>query len=473
MPLVHLINRLWPGAVAARRFLRVVSLPPGDPSPYAHLGKRTRAGSAGVASTPLGIPLVGGALRFPHEGGYPPRHAVCARVNSLKSSTCSTNVDRRIIKDAGGVGAPTSATAQAVSAVRHLQVDEGAEGQRLDNFLVKMLKGVPKTHLYRVIRSGEVRVNRARAQADTRLHQGDQVRVPPMRVAERSAATSGAPQPPSREFPILFEDECLLAVDKPAGVAVHGGSGVSFGVIEQLRRARPEQRFLELVHRLDRETSGVLLLAKKRSVLTRLQAQFRSREVRKTYLALVLGAWPLRKKVIDLPLVKSVGAHGERVVRTAPLALPRERAAPVASARETIAATPGAQRAITRVSVRQRLRDSAPEQTLSLLEVGIDTGRTHQIRVHLASQGHPIAGDERYGDFELNKALARPERGPRRLARMFLHAHRLQFQHPVTHEVLEVVSPLPEACEAVVAALIPEGAAAPAARSRSARQSAA
>ena len=340
--------------------------------------------------------------------------------------------------------------------MRHLQVDEGGEGQRLDNFLVKMLKGVPKTHLYRVIRSGEVRVNRARAQADTRLREGDRVRVPPMRVATPAAGPHSASHAPSREFPVLFEDEFLLAVDKPAGVAVHGGSGVSFGVIEQLRRARPEQRFLELVHRLDRETSGVLLLAKKRSVLTRLQAQFRAREVRKTYLALVLGAWPVRKKVIDLPLVKSVGEHGERVVRPASATALPGQARGATSARELVAATPGAQRAITRVSVRQRFRDTGPQQTLSLLEVGIDTGRTHQIRVHLASQGHPIAGDERYGDFELNKALARPERGPRRLARMFLHAHRLQFQHPVTEAALEVVSELPQACEAVVSALHPE-----------------
>ena len=369
-------------------------------------------------------------------------------------------MDRRIIKDAKGPAAQTAAAPRAAPAVRHLQVDEGADGQRLDNFLVKMLKGVPKTHLYRVIRSGEVRVNRARAQADTRLHEGDQVRVPPMRVAARSEAAQ-APTPPAagtgwvpqREFQILFEDEHLLAVDKPAGVAVHGGSGGSFGVIEQLRRARPQQRFLELVHRLDGEPSGVLLLAKKRSVLTRLQAQFRARDVRKTYLAMVLGAWPLRKKIIDVPLVKSVGAHGERVVRPAG---------------EAGAAAPGAQRAITRVSVQQRLRDSAPAQTLSVLEVGIDTGRTHQIRVHLASQGHPIAGDERYGDFELNKALARPERGPRRLTRMFLHAHRLQFQHPVTQEAVDLVCPLPEACHLLVQALHAQ-----AATTHSARQSAA
>ncbi|HET7795382.1 MAG TPA: pseudouridine synthase, partial [Rhizobacter sp.] len=169
-----------------------------------------------------------------------------------------------------------------------VQVDEASEGQRLDNFLLKLLKGVPKTHVYRVIRSGEVRVNKGRASADTRLALGDLVRVPPVRVAERAEA----PPAPAREFPIVFEDEYLIAVNKPAGVAVHGGSGVSSGVIEQLRKARPTAKFLELVHRLDKETSGLLLIAKKRSALVALQDQFRGRETGKTYAALVIGAWP-------------------------------------------------------------------------------------------------------------------------------------------------------------------------------------
>ncbi|HET7868001.1 MAG TPA: pseudouridine synthase, partial [Burkholderiaceae bacterium] len=198
---------------------------------------------------------------------------------------------------------------QAAS-VRHVTVDEAGDGQRLDNFLLRMLKGAPKTLVYRIIRSGEVRVNKGRAGADTRLAQGDDVRLPPLRLPEPRP-----PAAPAREFPVLHEDEHLLAVDKPAGVAVHGGSGVSFGVIEQLRRARPQARFLELVHRLDKETSGVLLLAKKRSALTALQDQFRDRETGKTYLALAAGTWPANKKVIDVPLHKYLQADGERRVK--------------------------------------------------------------------------------------------------------------------------------------------------------------
>ena len=288
------------------------------------------------------------------------------------------------------------------AAVQALTVDEESAGQRLDNFLIRHLKGVPKTHVYRIIRTGEVRVNKGRASADTRVQTGDVVRVPPVRVATPDA---DAPPVPGREFPVLMEDDHMLAINKPAGVAVHGGSGVSFGVIEQLRQARPAARMLELVHRLDRETSGVLLVAKKRSALTRLQDQFRDRETGKTYLALVHGQWPSNKKVIDLPLQRyllpdGVG-EGERRVRIAVLT------------------DPGAQRAITLVRVSRLVGD------FSLLEVTIKTGRTHQIRVHLASQGYPIVGDDKYGDFSMNKRLA-----AQGLKRMFLHAWRLQFIHP-------------------------------------------
>jgi 23S rRNA pseudouridine955/2504/2580 synthase len=202
----------------------------------------------------------------------------------------------------------------ASAEVKFLTVGEESAGQRLDNFLIRVLKGVPKTHIYRIIRSGEVRVNKGRAAADTRVEEGDVVRVPPVRIADSVAAKAEKTAPP-REFPVLFEDEHVLAIDKPAGVAVHGGSGVSFGVIEQLRQARPAAKFLELVHRLDRETSGILLVAKKRSALTRLQDQFRERETGKTYLALALGAWPASKKVIDQPLHKYLQADGERRVR--------------------------------------------------------------------------------------------------------------------------------------------------------------
>jgi len=297
--------------------------------------------------------------------------------------------------------------------VKTVLVDEDSAGQRLDNFLIRQLKGVPKTHVYRIIRSGEVRVNKGRAAADTRVAAGDQVRLPPVRISEKVAEKADRPAPP-REFPVLLEDDHLIAVDKPAGVAVHGGSGVSFGVIEQLRQARPQAKFLELVHRLDRETSGILLVAKKRSALTRLQDQFRERETGKTYLALVTGAWPANRKVIDQPLHKYLQADGERRVRVV--------------AKDD----PDGMRAITLVKVARAL------EGFTLLEVTIKTGRTHQIRVHLASQGHPIAGDDKYGDFELNKALARQG-----LKRMFLHAWRLRFAHPGTAEDVELESPLP------------------------------
>jgi len=309
----------------------------------------------------------------------------------------------------------------AAPAARQVEVDEESSGQRLDNFLLKQLKGVPKTHVYRIIRSGEVRINKGRVAADTRVQAGDLVRLPPLRLSERAADKAESPAP-ARDFPVLFEDEQVLAISKPAGVAVHGGSGVSFGVIEQLRQARPQARFLELVHRLDRETSGILLLAKKRSALVHLQDQFRDRETGKTYLALAIGEWPARLKVLDAPLHKYLLPDGERRVkvvdkdhpegmRSVTLVRQRSRTAPV-----TLAGLPG----------------------FSLLEVSIKTGRTHQIRVHLASSGHAIAGDDKYGDFDLNRRLLKQG-----LKRMFLHAWRLQFTHPVSGERVELEDALP------------------------------
>ena len=300
-------------------------------------------------------------------------------------------------------------------------VDADSAGQRLDNFLLRHLKGVPKTHVYRIIRSGEVRINKGRASADTRVQEGDQVRLPPVRVSEKIAEKAERPAP-AREFPLLLEDEHLIALDKPAGTAVHGGSGVSFGVIEQLRQARPQAKFLELVHRLDRETSGILLVAKKRSALTHLQDQFRERETGKTYLALVPGVWPTSNKVIDVPLHKYLQADGERRVRV------------------TTPEDPDGMRSITLVKVRSTVpaRPDAGLPAFSLLEVTIKTGRTHQIRVHLASQGHAIAGDEKYGDFDLNRQLHKHG-----LKRMFLHAWRLQFNHPASGERTELLAPLP------------------------------
>ncbi len=305
--------------------------------------------------------------------------------------------------------------------VKTLTVDEDSAGQRLDNFLMRHLKGVPKTHVYRIIRSGEVRVNKGRASAEQRVEVGDLVRLPPVRVSAQVQAKADAPAP-AREFPVLMEDESMMAIDKPAGVAVHGGSGVSFGVIEQLRRARPALANLELVHRLDREPSGVLLVAKKRSALKNLQDQFRDRETGKTYLALVLGLWPSNKKVIDTPLMKYTiqnganGGIGEG-----------ERRVKVVDKDD-----PNGMRSITLVRVA---RTVGP---YTLLEVTIKTGRTHQIRVHLASQGHPIAGDDKYGDFEHNKLMHKMG-----LKRMFLHAWQLKFQHPQSHRPVSLQAPLP------------------------------
>jgi 23S rRNA pseudouridine955/2504/2580 synthase len=283
---------------------------------------------------------------------------------------------------------------------------------------MRQLKGVPKTHVYRIIRSGEVRVNKGRASAQTRVAVGDQVRLPPVRISEKVAEKAERPAP-GREFPLLLEDDSLMAIDKPAGVAVHGGSGVSFGVIEQLRQARPQAKLLELVHRLDRDTSGILLVAKKRSALKHLQEQFRERETGKTYLALVKGEWPAKLKIIDQPLHKfllpgQAGEDGERRVKV------------------TTADDPDGLRSITLVKVAERLGQA------TLLEVTIKTGRTHQIRVHLASQGHPIAGDDKYGDFEWNKQLQKQG-----FKRMFLHAWRLQFNHPVSAERVALVAELP------------------------------
>ena len=306
----------------------------------------------------------------------------------------------------------SAATYPAVE-VKWLTVDEESTGQRLDNFLIRHLKGVPKTHIYRIIRSGEVRVNKGRASADTRIETGDVVRLPPVRISDKVAEKAARPAP-GREFPLLLEDDALMAIDKPAGVAVHGGSGVSFGVIEQLRQARPLAKLLELVHRLDRETSGILLVAKKRSALKHLQDQFRERETGKTYLALVQGSWPEKLKVIDSALHKFLLPDGERRVKI------------------TSNEDPDGMRSITLVKVAERLLGC------TLLEVTIKTGRTHQIRVHLASQGHPIAGDDKYGDFEWNKALQKQG-----LKRMFLHAWRLQFSHPATGKRVELKSNLP------------------------------
>jgi len=296
------------------------------------------------------------------------------------------------------------------------EIDEGSCEQRIDNFLCKHLKGVPKSHIYRILRSGEVRVNKKRVDQTYRLKMGDQVRIPPVRVAEQPERE----YVPALEFPILYEDDALLAINKPSGVAVHGGSGVSFGVIEQLRRARPQAKFLELVHRLDRETSGVLLLAKKRSALTAMHEIMREGNSDKRYFALVLGQWKNAKQHVKLPLHKFNTAEGEK-----------------------------------RVMVRDDGQASHTIFTLqkswlkfSLLEAQLKTGRTHQIRVHLSHLGFPIAGDDKYGDFARNKELMKQG-----LKRMFLHAHSIAFAHPLTGAPMELSAPLPDDLKCFIARL--------------------
>lgn len=300
--------------------------------------------------------------------------------------------------------------------VSFVEIDEDAAGQRIDNFLLRVCKGVPKSHIYRILRSGEVRVNKGRIDAQYRLELGDLVRVPPIRVAQPSESVAAAPVP-AAHFSVLYEDDALLVIDKPAGVAVHGGSGVAFGVIEQLREARPHGKFLELVHRLDRETSGVLMLAKKRAALVGLHEQMRENKTDKRYFACVHGEWASdwgRRRAVKEPLHKYLTPEGERRVRVQPDGMPSH------TVFNLVERWPG----------------------YALVEAELKTGRTHQIRVHLAHLGLPIVGDAKYGDFALNKALARNGAKPG-VKRMFLHAHRLKLTHPITGETLQFEAPLP------------------------------
>ena len=289
-----------------------------------------------------------------------------------------------------------------------LEVGEESAAQRIDNFLLRRLKGVPKSHVYRILRSGEVRVNSGRVKPEYRLKAGDRVRVPPIRTSERTQRPKPRPKP--AEFPIVHDDEALIVLDKPAGVAVHGGSGVSFGVIESLRAARPQAKRLELVHRLDRDTSGLLMIAKKRSALVELHRMLREGEVEKVYLAVAKGTPAEAAFEITEALHKYVTAGGERRVSVAP----------------------AGRAALTRVKRLKAGRDAC------LLELRLLTGRTHQIRVHLAHAGHPVLGDDKYGDFALNRTLAKAG-----VQRLFLHASRLALTHPLSGEHLRLRSPLP------------------------------
>lgn len=292
-------------------------------------------------------------------------------------------------------------------------VGDEAAGQRLDNYLFRQLKGVPKSRIYRMLRGGEARVNGRRAEPSRRLELGDEVRIPPLRTAEAASPPLGRVTR-SLLARVLYQDDGLLALDKPSGQAVHGGSGVSLGIIEQLRLEMPQAPYLELVHRLDKETSGVLLLALKRSALTVMHRRLREGQVRKSYLALAVGTWRGEQRHVRLSLQKYVTAEGER--------------------RVAVSQAGRAAHTIFRL-VRQY-------PGFSLLEAELETGRTHQIRVHLAALGHPIAGDDKYGDFELNRRLKKQG-----LKRMFLHARRLVFAHPLTGASLDLESPLPEDLE--------------------------
>ena len=295
--------------------------------------------------------------------------------------------------------------------VRLLEIGSEDAGQRIDNYLLRHLKGVPRSLIYRILRRGEVRVNRGRIKAEYRLQEGDQVRVPPVRTAAPPPRLEAGGATERLEQRILYEDERLLVIDKPAGMAVHGGSGVSFGVIETLRAARPHAKFLELVHRLDRETSGCLLIAKKRSELRRLHELLREGLVEKRYLALVRGRWPGGERRVDAPLLKNQLRGGERIVTVTE----------DGKAADTL------------------FRPLDIRAQASLMEVALGTGRTHQIRVHAAHVGHPLAGDEKYGDEEFNRQL----RGLG-LKRLFLHAHSIAYSDPDSGRDIHVSSPLPE-----------------------------
>lgn len=306
------------------------------------------------------------------------------------------------------------------NSVTHVVISEEEQGQRIDNYLIRCCKGVPKSHVYRILRSGEVRVNSGRVDATYRLCIGDTLRIPPIRIAERPQNEVDEAAKQRVDLPIIYEDDALLVIDKPEGIAVHGGSGVSFGVIEALRRQRPQAKFLELAHRLDRETSGVLLVGKKRSALTALHDMFREHGAGadKRYLVLVKGRWMNTTQHVKLPLYKYLTESGER----------RVSVNPEGKASHTV------------------FRLLARWSDMSLLEAQLKTGRTHQIRVHLAHLGFPILGDEKYGDFTLNKNLKRDG-----LKRMGLHAWRMAFSHPLTAEPLECVAPMPDGMKSYIA----------------------
>lgn len=300
---------------------------------------------------------------------------------------------------------------QSKPTVRNVTISHAHAGQRLDNFLLNLCKGVPKSHLYKAIRNGEVRINKSRCKADSRLAEGDSVRIPPLRMPDPQKK----PRAPAAKFPVIYEDKHLIVIDKPAGVAVHGGSGISFGVIEQMRAAYPNDKMLELAHRIDRETSGVLILARSRKALLGLHSTMREGLGEKHYFALVVGDWLNDRQHIRAPLLKYLTKSGERRVRV----------------------DDAGKYAHTIITLEKRYRGD-----FSLVDAQLRTGRTHQIRVHLASVGFPIAGDEKYGTEQMRRFLF-----SRGLKRMFLHAHKLVINHPVTGQLLDLRAPLPVECQ--------------------------
>lgn len=325
-----------------------------------------------------------------------------------------------------GAPATQDSVKSVAGGVQYVEAGEGDAGQRLDNFLVRVLKGVPRTHVYRLLRKGEVRVNSKRARPDQRVEAGDRIRLPPIRRPQPVAEGSVRPPSPSLQKlvtgAIVYEDDDLLVLNKPAGLAVHGGSGMAHGVIEVLRAARPDAKELDLVHRLDRETSGCLIVAKRRAALRDLHAQLREGQAEKRYLALVCGKWNLGQKRIELPLATGERRGGERHV----------------------AVRTHGQMAVSTFRPVQFFGNVA-----SLVEVEIGTGKTHQIRVHAAYAGHPVAGDDKYGDRECNDVLKNYG-----LSRMFLHAASIGVSRPGTHEPLHVSAPLSAELHAVLDELL-------------------
>lgn len=292
-----------------------------------------------------------------------------------------------------------------------LTIDVEHAEQRIDNFLIAHLKGVPKSRIYRILRKGEVRVNKKRVKPDYKLAIGDVIRIPPIRVSEKKEVSISCKLDKvlQLEEQIVYEDNDILVINKPSGMAVHGGSGLSFGVIEALRAARQESKFLELVHRIDRDTSGILLIAKKRSALRSLHEQLRLKQMQKDYIALVSGDWLSSCKIITAPLLKNITQGGERVVKVHTTGKPSE----------------------TRFKVEERF------SWATLIKASPTTGRTHQIRVHTQYAGHPIAMDDRYGNREFDKKLHFTG-----LNRLFLHAVQIQFTHPKTAKKMTLKAPL-------------------------------